>query len=67
MKLHYECIEPVLAFGKDFAGMFCDDAFGDGKTKTVAVVHLTGFVASVETLEDVFQFLFGYGFTFVAY
>ena len=55
MKLHYECIEPVLAFGKDSARMLSDDAFGDGKTKSVAVVHLPCFISSVKAFEDVFQ------------
>ena len=66
MQMNVKCIDSVLAFGKDFARMLGYDAFGNGQTETVAIVHLTGFVASVKTLEDVFQFFFGYGFTLVA-
>ena len=47
--------------------MLGDDAFGDGKTETVAVVHLPCFISPIKTLEDIFQFIFGYGFAFVTY
>ena len=67
MQMNVKCIDSVLAFGKYFARILGDDTFSDGKTETVAVIHFSGFVASVKALEDVFQFIFGYGFAFVTY
>ena len=60
MKLHCKCIHSVLAFGRYPARVFFYDAFGNGKTETVAVVHLPCFITAVKPLEDVFQFFFEY-------
>lgn len=67
MQMNRKSIDTVFTFGKDFARMLSDDAFGDGKTETVAVVHLPCFISSVKAFEDVFQFFFGYCFTFITY
>ena len=56
-KFHEKAVLAVPALGPDAAVVFLDNAFCDGKTQTVAVIHAACFVYAVKALENLFQIL----------